>query len=331
MILADKIMEERKRNGWSQEELADRMGVSRQAVSKWESAGSVPDLQRIIQMAELFGVTTDYLLKDEIGREDASVPESGIGSQDDGVPLRKVSMEEASAFLEQKKKDAPILANATMLCILSPALLILLAGISDSQVLPITEDLAAGFGVIVLLIMVAAAVFLFITCGIRESTMEYLEKEAFETEYGVSGMAKERRKEYEPVYTRGIATGVVLCILAVVPLLTAGFLNAPDYVECAMVSLLLLLVAAGVNLMVRAGIRKGSYDTLLQEGEFSLQEKKIKKKMDAFAGTYWCLATAVYLGWSFYSMRWDITWVVWPVAGVLFAAASGIVKMLLGA
>ena len=66
MILADKITEERKKNGWSQEELADKLGVSRQAVSKWESAGAVPDLQRIIQLSELFSVSTDYLLKDEI-------------------------------------------------------------------------------------------------------------------------------------------------------------------------------------------------------------------------------------------------------------------------
>ena len=69
MILADKIAEERKRNGWSQEELAERLGVSRQAVSKWESAGSVPDLQKVIQLAELFGVSTDYLLKDEMEPE----------------------------------------------------------------------------------------------------------------------------------------------------------------------------------------------------------------------------------------------------------------------
>lgn len=69
MILADKIAEERKRNGWSQEELAEQLGVSRQAVSKWESAGSVPDLQKVIQLAELFGVSTDYLLKDEMEPE----------------------------------------------------------------------------------------------------------------------------------------------------------------------------------------------------------------------------------------------------------------------
>ena len=71
MVLADKITEERKKNGWSQEELANQLGVSRQAVSKWESAGAVPDLQRILQMSELFCVSTDYLLKDEMKAEAA--------------------------------------------------------------------------------------------------------------------------------------------------------------------------------------------------------------------------------------------------------------------
>ena len=60
MVLADKITEERKKNGWSQEELANQLGVSGQAVSKWESAGAVPDLQRILQMSELFCVILFY-------------------------------------------------------------------------------------------------------------------------------------------------------------------------------------------------------------------------------------------------------------------------------
>ena len=91
MILADKIIEERKKNGWSQEELANKLGVSRQAVSKWESSGSIPDLQRILQMSELFGVTTDYLLKDEIEEEPLNkyVETKTI----------KVSMEEAGASI----------------------------------------------------------------------------------------------------------------------------------------------------------------------------------------------------------------------------------------
>ena len=66
MILADKIIEQRKKNGWSQEELAEKMDVSRQSISKWESAQSVPDMGRIVLLSQLFGVSTDYLLKDEL-------------------------------------------------------------------------------------------------------------------------------------------------------------------------------------------------------------------------------------------------------------------------
>lgn len=100
MILADKITEERKRNGWSQEELAEKLGISRQAVSKWESAGSIPDLQRIIQLSELFGVSTDYLLKDEM---DSS---SYISAEvTEAEPVYRVSIEEANLFLDTKKKS----------------------------------------------------------------------------------------------------------------------------------------------------------------------------------------------------------------------------------
>ena len=70
MILADKIIRLRKKLGWSQEELAEKMNVSRQAVSKWEGAQRVPDLGKVLQLSQLFGVTTDYLLKDEIEIEE---------------------------------------------------------------------------------------------------------------------------------------------------------------------------------------------------------------------------------------------------------------------
>ena len=60
MILADKIIDLRKKAGWSQEELASQLGVSRQSVSKWEGAQAVPDIERILQLSRIFGVTTDY-------------------------------------------------------------------------------------------------------------------------------------------------------------------------------------------------------------------------------------------------------------------------------
>lgn len=73
MILADKIIEERKKLGYSQEELAQILEVSRQSVSKWEGAQSVPDISRIIKMSEVFGVSTDYLLRDDYDKESEGV------------------------------------------------------------------------------------------------------------------------------------------------------------------------------------------------------------------------------------------------------------------
>ena len=88
MILADKIITLRKKAGWSQDELAQQLNVSRQSVSKWEGAQSMPDMERIVQLSRLFGVTTDYLLKDELEAEEYS-------PADNESALRRVTMEEA--------------------------------------------------------------------------------------------------------------------------------------------------------------------------------------------------------------------------------------------
>lgn len=313
MILADKIIEERKKNGWSQEELANKLGVSRQAVSKWESAGTIPDLQRILQMSELFGVTTDYLLKDEI--EEAPLNEY-IETN-----TIKVSMEEANQYLDMKRRGSRIVANATSLCILSPVPLIVLGTMTEDHTL-------IGFSLVFLLVLVAIAVYLFVNYGLRESHMQHLEKESFETEYGVSGMVRERREQYESTFTRNIAIGVVLCILSVIPTIMTGVMEADDSICGLSVGLLLIIVSIGVNILIRAGMIKSSYDTLLQEGEYTKEEKHLKKKTDDFSGAYWCLVVVIYLGWSFSTNNWKMTWIIWPVAGVLYAAVLGIVKMI---
>jgi transcriptional regulator with XRE-family HTH domain len=65
MNLAEKIFSLRKQNNLSQEQLAEKLGVSRQAVSKWEAGQATPDIDKIINISELFGVSTDYLLKEK--------------------------------------------------------------------------------------------------------------------------------------------------------------------------------------------------------------------------------------------------------------------------
>ena len=101
MILADKIIQLRKKNGWSQEELAEQMGVSRQAVCKWEGAQSIPDINRLIQLSKLFNVSIDYLLKDEMEEITYGIDfvhdESVIEEKNS---KRYVSMEEAYKLLQ---------------------------------------------------------------------------------------------------------------------------------------------------------------------------------------------------------------------------------------
>lgn len=69
MNLSEKIMLLRKKQGWSQEELANRLNISRQSISKWESGQSQPDIDKIILLSQLFQVTTDYLLLDQENEE----------------------------------------------------------------------------------------------------------------------------------------------------------------------------------------------------------------------------------------------------------------------
>ena len=326
MIIADKIIDERKRNGWSQEELADKLQVSRQSVSKWEGAQSIPDINRIIQMAELFGVSTDYLLKDDASRGNEVIPV--MEAEEGKERIHKVSMEEASEYLRIQKHYAPVVALGVSLCILSPVLLIVLAGLSDSNLFGISENLATGLGVVTLLVMIAIAVYVFINYGSKVSKYEFLEQEEIDTAYGVDGMVKEKKNAYEATFNRCIGIGVVMCVLCCVPLLIAAFLEAEDYIICAMVGVLLVIISAAVNLFVRVGMVMGSFQCLLQEGDYTVSKKRRNPVTQRVAGIYWLLATALYLGISLPTGSWNTSWILWPIAGVLFAVVMTITNMI---
>ena len=170
MILADKIIRLRKKNGWSQEELADKMNVSRQAVSKWESAQSIPDLEKILQLGTLFGVTTDYLLKDEIEDEEFSNDDSS------DTMVKKISIEEANTYLEQRKRASWRIALATFLCILSPITIMVLSILAELPNPIVTEAIAGAVGLTVLFGFVICAVPIYIYCGFKNQPYAFLDK-----------------------------------------------------------------------------------------------------------------------------------------------------------
>ena len=142
------------------------------------------------------------------------------------------TLAEASEYLRLRKEAAPKRAIATFLCVISPITLIMLAALSEVSSFGISENAAAGIGLCVLIVLVAVAVMLFMSCAAKERAYDFLESEPFETEYGVSGMVKERRKEIEDSRTRLNMIGTVLCILSVIPLFAALFINPTDII-CA--------------------------------------------------------------------------------------------------
>lgn len=322
MILADKIVTLRKRAGWSQEELAAQLGVSRQSVSKWEGAQSVPDMQKVVQMSRLFGVTTDYLLKEELGEPEPAPAESD-------APLRCVTMEQAADYLAQRQAAAPKLALATLLCVLSPVALLLLAALSDRPGAALSENAAAGIGLCVLLVLVAAAVAVFITCAAQVKAYAFLESEPFETAYGVTGMVRGRRAAFAPRHTRGTVAGTVLCILSAVPLFIAVCLDGSDLLYVGAVCLLLVLAGVGSAVFVYGSVYWAAMDRLLEEGDYVRPRKRQNGVVGAISSIYWLTVTAAYLLWTF-GPWWDAqpqdTWILWVVAGVLYGAVMALVR-----
>lgn len=327
MILADKIILLRKKNGWSQEQLAEQLAISRQSVSKWESGTSIPDLDKIIKLSSLFGVSTDYLLKDEVEEIEYvdGTEEEACSGQD---MIKNVSLEEANEFMELSERLAKHFALAVFACIISPVCLILLGGLSEYGNLGITEDLAGGIGTSVLLVLIVLAVGSFIWNGMKISKYEYLEKEIISLQYGVKGIVEKKKEDFAPKYRLCVMMGVIVCILAVLPLILAGGFGLGDFIYVCLTGVLLFLVACGVFLLVWSGCIQESYEKLLQEGEYSREKKKIKKRTAFFTGIYWCIVTAVFLAVILPEHSWEKGWVIWPIAGVLYAALRSIVNLI---
>lgn len=315
MIIADKIMMLRKKCGWSQEELAEKMNVSRQAVSKWEGAQSIPDLDKILKLSQLFGVSTDFLLKDTMEEAEPTLEDTAEDSA-----LRRVSMEEAVEFLRIKQQSAGRIAIATFLCIISPISLIFLTIAAETKMLAISEELAAGIGLTVLLLLVTAAVAVFIACGMKSSPFEFLEKELFETAYGVDGMVMERKKQFQGYYTRRNIIGTSLCILGAIPLIFTAMLAGDG--AAVMVALIVTMIAVGIGVIcfIQVGIPWESMQKLLQEGDYTREKKRKYPVRNTATSVYWLVVTAGYLAYSFSAGDWGRSWIVWPVAGVLYAA-----------
>lgn len=326
MSFPEKIVSLRRSRGWSQEELAARLGVSRQSVSKWESGASVPELERIIELSRVFEVTTDELLLDS-APVDYFVPSADTPPQfpeEPQVSPRVVSLEAGEEYYRLVRRVSKKIALGASLCILSPVPLLVLSGLTVLDTPLCSEGFAGGFGVAILLLMVALSMPLFIPSGMALSNYTYLEEEAFLPGTGLIPAMEARKSTQMPSFIRGITLGVVLCVLAVAQLVLVAALQESEFPVLMAVVGLLTLISLAVHIFIRVGLPVDACDKLLQTGDYTREKKSLRQQ---WGGIYWCFMVALYLGISFFTNDWQRTWIIWPVAGVLFVPFCGIMKL----
>ena len=376
MLLSEKIMSLRKRNGWSQEELAQQLGVSRQSVSKWESMASMPDIQKIMAMSELFGVSTDYLLKDELeelpataiavdyaassGQVDSSDPAaaSTVGSTTDSpdgstagdssgdavstsktvAPKLSVSLDTATEYLDAIARTSRPTAGAITLFILGPALLVSLATYSEDALyfdpMRISPDAMGIAGICIMMLFIAAGVGLLILQDMKLAKFKQFKEASLELQYGVEAAVRRRAESTESLRYMQQAAGVCLTILSAIPFLIASYYGtgltfALGFFVAA------ILVSLGVYLLVYSGILRDGYRVLLQEGDFSHDEKSNKRdsksaalKYRPIARAYFGTITLLYVGYSFITKDWKSSWIIWPVSALLYHIIISILNAL---
>ena len=308
MILADKIIELRKKAGLSQEELAERINVSRQAVSKWESMQSTPDINKIISLSQIFGVSTDYLLKDDVSDTEICI------SDDIDTTLKKVSLSEANKFLSANTNHAFYLALGIALCIICVVPTIII-----SALFPAFSDLST----VLMFMLVAAGVALIVFSNKIIRPFRYLGRENIETEYGVSGMVKEKKDNFAPIHIRDTIIGISLCIMSVTaPIIFEQIKSESEILSDIGSSVMFIIVAVGVFFIVKGSAMNKGYLKLLEEEHYSRERKIMRREkrethVGEVMGIYWSLTTALYLGISFAFHNFNISWVIWVIAGVL--------------
>ena len=173
----------------------------------------------------------------------------------------------------------------------------------------------------------AVGVAIFLTTGAKAKAFAFLEKEPFETAYGVSGMVKERRTAFQNTYDRLNVVGTVLCILSVLPLFAAVCFDGSDLSYVISVAAMFLIAGIGCVAFVYGGTYNAAMQKLLEEGEYTRKKKAKSGLLGTISTCYWLIATAIYLYITFSpSIALDAgrSWFVWPIAGVLYAAVMTI-------
>ncbi len=312
MLFSEKLVYLRKKSGLTQEALAEALGVSRQSVSKWEAAGAMPEMAKIIEISKYFHVSTDFLLLDSMD------PSEDGEDQPAEEALSSVALEDADAYMNYLADRAPKVALAVSLFILS-AIPPILAGIADT-------DAAYTLGIIATLAVVAVGVFLLVYGPKMPDDFEAFD-EPVDTAYGVDGAVKKRKEDYAPLHSRRLSAGIILCILSAAPLFFASAMN-DDGLMVTGFAATLCIVAAGVFFIVRTSVIEAGFDKILEQGDYTRRKKIARRRTVPIQRAYYLSVLLIYLALSFYTNKWQWTWILWPGAALVNVICRSIAESI---
>jgi len=246
-----------------------------------------------------YGVIADFGSIEEITAE--------LGLNAAGAePDKSISLsgDEAETYLRKSKQTGTLIALGVWLIIAGVSTVIFLSN------------------VFIMFVAIAVAVGMFILSGSRVSKYHSFEEKSIRLDASTRKMIEEKRARLSAHWTGMVAFGVIAIII------TVGLFTVINVLP----EIFLNVVGFAVFLFVVAGTHSSAYDILLGKNDYTNKAglKQSGRIISTLAAIFWPTTVAIYLLWSFTADAWHISWVIWPVAGVLFAAISGGVSVWFG-
>lgn len=248
---------------------------------------------------------------------------------------RHVPAGEAEEYLKDRKKHAFRVALGVMLCIFS----VIGPIITDAIFSPMRLPGGDAIGVSLFFGMIAVAVCLFVYSSMIMKKWSFLQKESFYLDFTTKQKVAGKKERFRVPHAMSMTIGIVLCVISFVP---AAVLSEVEFHFNRVIDLdslggafLFIFVGIGVFLIVYANMLDGSFETLLgksgstgtHRSRSAGKDKYISPTAEIVMSLYWYTVTCLYLIWSFLTFDWHFTWIIWPVAGVIYGGMSKVLKV----
>ena len=236
-------------------------------------------------------------------------------------------------FLCARKRSSTLIAIGVMLCIFSPITLLTLISLTRLNILILSINFATGIGVTILILLVATAVACFIAGDHWLKVNENFEYEECNLSEETRQQVFKARKNYEDRHLILKIFGITCCILSAIPLMTGSlfigtFSNSQlDDLMTGLAAVTLFLIGIGVFFLVKTNIVRDSFNIILQVDDYTAEKKANKKLIEKYATIYWMTMSFIYLTYSFMSNNWNQSWIIWPLAGIIYGILEAVLSL----